>query len=162
MPIPPRPEQDHIVKFLDLNISKINKFIKYKKLEIELLKEQIEYLCFSEAREGKSSITNWDNAFDLNWKKIKAKRLFDEINIKNCAGEELLAVTQDRGVIYKRDCTQNYVSPSGSLEGLKLVRNGDYVISLRSFQGGIEYSYFRGIVSPAYNVFCLNPRFNNE
>ena len=161
LPIPPRPEQDHIVKFLDLNISKINKFIKYKKLEIELLKEQIEYLCFSEAREGKT-ITSWDNAFDLNWEKIKAKRLFDEINIKNCSGEELLAVTQDRGVIYKRDCTQNYVSPSGSLEGLKLVRNGDYVISLRSFQGGIEYSYFRGIVSPAYNVFCLNPRFNND
>ncbi len=38
--IPPRPEQDQIVKFLDFKISKINKFIKDKKREIELLKEQ--------------------------------------------------------------------------------------------------------------------------
>lgn len=39
IPIPPRPEQDQIVKVLDIKISKINKFIKYKKREIELLKE---------------------------------------------------------------------------------------------------------------------------
>jgi type I restriction enzyme, S subunit len=161
LPIPPRPEQDQIVKFLDFKISKINKFIKDKKREIELLKEQIEYLCYSQSEISKT-ITSWDNAFDHNWKLIKAKRLFDEINIKNCSNEELLAVTQDRGVVYKKECTQNYVSPNGSLDGLKLVRNGDFVISLRSFQGGIEYSFCRGIVSPAYNVFCLNPRFNND
>jgi len=48
------------------------------------------------------------------------------------------------------------------LDGLKLVCDGDFVISLRSFQGGIEYSYCQGIVSPAYNVFSLKPQFENE
>lgn len=158
--IPPRPEQDQIVKFLDFKISKINKFIKDKKYEIELLKEQIECLCYSESDSNKT-IVNWDKAFEPSWERIKAKRLFNEINLKSCPNEELLAVTQNRGVVYKKDCTQNYVSPSGSLDGLKLVNNGDFVISLRSFQGGIEYSFCRGIVSPAYNVFCLKSRFDN-
>ena len=39
-----------------------------------------------------------------------------------------------------------------NLDTLKLVEEGDFVISLRSFQGGIEYSYCRGIISPAYTV----------
>ena len=159
--IPTRPEQDQIVKFLDYKISKINKFVKDKKREIELLKEQIEYLCYFEESD-KPVIQSWDSAFNKSWKNIKAKRLFEEINIKNCIEEELLAVTQDRGVVLKKDCTQNYVSPSGSLDGLKLVRKGDFVISLRSFQGGIEYSKYQGIVSPAYNVFCLKPLFTSD
>jgi type I restriction enzyme S subunit len=159
--IPTRPEQDQIVKFLDSKISKINKFIKDKKREIELLKEQIEYLCYFEESD-KPVIQSWDSAFNKSWKKIKAKHLFEEINIKNCLEEELLAVTQDRGVVFKKDCAQNYVSPSGSLDGLKLVRKGDFVISLRSFQGGIEYSNYQGIVSPAYNVFRLKPLFTTD
>ncbi len=158
--IPPRPEQDQIVKFLDFKISKINKFIKSKKREIELLKEQIECLCYSESN-FIITIDDWEKGFDKNWERIKAKRLFEEVNIKNCPNEELLAVTQDRGVVFKKDCTQNYVSPTGSLEGLKLVNIGDYVISLRSFQGGIEYSFCKGIVSPAYNVFRLKQRFDS-
>ena len=35
---------------------------------------------------------------------------------------------------------------------MKLVRVGDFVISLRSFQGGIEYAYYQGIISPAYTI----------
>jgi len=159
--IPPRPEQDQIVKFLDYKISRISKFIKAKKREIELFKEQIEFLCYNKSGDGKI-VSNWENAFELNWKRIKANHLFEEINIKNCPDEELLAVTQNKGVVFKKDCSQNYVSPAGSFDGLKLVQKGDFVISLRSFQGGIEYSFCRGIVSPAYNVFHLKPRFDND
>lgn len=42
--------------------------------------------------------------------------------------------------------------PDGSTEGYKLVEPGDFIISLRSFQGGLEYSEYRGLVSPAYTV----------
>lgn len=161
LPIPPNTEQTQISNFLDYKVALINKFIKDKKREIKLLKEQIEYLCFSESAD-KQIIRSWETAFNPSWKKIKAKRIFDEKNIKNCPNEELLAVTQDRGVVFKKDCSQNYVSPTGSLDGLKLVQNGDFVISLRSFQGGIEYSFCQGIVSPAYNVFALKPQFESE
>jgi type I restriction enzyme S subunit len=44
------------------------------------------------------------------------------------------------------------VMPESGTEGYKLVEPGDFVISLRSFQGGLEYSQYRGLVSPAYTV----------
>lgn len=42
--------------------------------------------------------------------------------------------------------------PEGSTDAYKLVEPGDFVISLRSFEGGLEYSNYRGLVSPAYTV----------
>src|SRR5690606_11710191 len=44
------------------------------------------------------------------------------------------------------------VMPDGSTQGYKLVVPGNFIISLRSFQGGLEYSSYRGLVSPAYTV----------
>jgi restriction endonuclease S subunit len=41
-------------------------------------------------------------------------------------------------------------------EGLKFVKVGDFVISLRSFEGGIEYAYYQGIISAAYTI--LTPK----
>jgi type I restriction enzyme S subunit len=46
--------------------------------------------------------------------------------------------------------------PTSGTEGFKLVEKSDFVISLRSFQGGLEYSEYRGLVSPAYTV--LKPK----
>jgi type I restriction enzyme S subunit len=161
IPLPPLSEQIQMANYLDYKVALINKFIKDKKKEIILLKEQIEYLCYFESNDT-PKIQSWETAFHKGWKKIKAKRIFDEKNIKNCPNEELLAVTQDRGVVFKKDCSQNYVSPTGSLDGLKLVQDGDFVISLRSFQGGIEFSFCQGIVSPAYNVFALKPQYESE
>lgn len=160
--IPSKNEQDQIVKYLDFKLAKINKFIKSKKKLIEALKEQIE--CYVFGNQDKTlvdEIKSWDTAFSKEWLFIKASRLTKEISIKNNVGSELLAVTQDRGVVYKRDCEQNYVSPGSDLSALKLVRNGDFVISLRSFQGGIEFSEIEGIVSPAYNVFCLRKEYSS-
>ena len=39
------------------------------------------------------------------------------------------------------------------LSTLKTVHKGDFCISLRSFQGGFEYSEYEGVVSPAYQIF---------
>lgn len=153
--IPPRLEQDQIVKYLDYQLAKINKFIKAKKKLIEVLKEQIECYVYGNDAEFSEDINSWETSFPKEWKMIKASRLTKEKNIKNKCEYELLAVTQDRGVVFKKDCEQNYVSPAGDLSGLKLVSDGDYVISLRSFQGGIEFSNIEGIVSPAYNIFSL-------
>ncbi|HYG15437.1 MAG TPA: hypothetical protein VEC12_06750 [Bacteroidia bacterium] len=142
--VPPLETQNAIVEYLDRKNAEIDAFISKKQRLIELLKEKI-YL-----------LINSNTAY----KEEKAKWIFDEINIKNNRDEELLAVTQDRGVLPKNLCEENFVSPNNT-EGLKLVSVNDFVISLRSFQGGIEYSNYQGIVSPAYNVIRLNPCFNN-
>lgn len=83
---------------------------------------------------------------------MKAGLLFGSSSIRSNKFEPLLSVTQDRGVV-PRDMLETRVTmPNGDLSSFKLVNVGDFVISLRSFEGGLEYSKYRGIVSPAYTV----------
>lgn len=87
------------------------------------------------------------------WEVIKAKEVFSNISNKKHNGDlEVLSSTQDKGIIprsmldidikYDKESTSNY----------KKVEKGNFVISLRSFQGGIEYSGYVGLISPAYTV----------
>jgi len=145
LPFPPLEEQRTIAEYLDKKNNEIDKFIKNKERLVNLLRDKINHIVSE----------------DKNWIHEKAKWIFDEIKIKNQINEELLAVTQDRGVIPKRFCEENFVSPN-SFEGLKLVDINDFVISLRSFQGGIEYSNYRGVVSPAYNIIRLKEIYSSD
>jgi type I restriction enzyme S subunit len=90
------------------------------------------------------------------WQRLKARELFGNYSQKRNDGEKLLSVTQDRGVIPRSMLEGRVVMPESGSDGYKLVDPGDFVISLRSFQGGLEYSQYRGLVSPAYTV--LKPR----
>jgi type I restriction enzyme S subunit len=90
------------------------------------------------------------------WPHVKPKKIFDTITEKNFPDEELLSVTQDRGVIPRSMLEGRVMSPAGTTAGYKLIKRGDFAISLRSFQGGIEYSNYQGIISPAYTV--LRPK----
>ena len=64
----------------------------------------------------------------------------------------MLASTQTKGVVRKEQYENRTVLALKDLHLLKLVRVGDFVISLRSFQGGIEYAREQGIISPAYTI----------
>ena len=64
----------------------------------------------------------------------------------------MLAATQNMGVVPKDVYGQRTVEASKDLHLLKLVKVDDFVISLRSFQGGIERAYYQGIISPAYTI----------
>ena len=86
------------------------------------------------------------------WDVMKSGDLFCNYSKKNNGNEELLSVTQDKGVIPRTMVETRIAMPEGSTLSYKLVEKGDFVISLRSFQGGIEYSKYRGIVSPAYTI----------
>lgn len=90
------------------------------------------------------------------WEHLHAEKIFKGISEKNNDDEELLSVTQDRGVIPRTMFVGRVMSPEGTTDGYKLVKKGDFVISLRSFQGGIEYSRYQGLISPAYTV--LRPK----
>lgn len=95
---------------------------------------------------------SWSPEVPAHWKTKRAKWLFSNVSDKNHPKERLLSATQEFGV-YPRDLLEERVTmPMGELQGFKLVKKGDYVISLRSFQGGIEYSDYQGLVSPAYTV----------
>ena len=77
---------------------------------------------------------------------------FEERSQKGFPNLPLLAATQNHGVIRKTDYENRTVEATKSLDTLKLVEIGDFVISLRSFQGGIELCYEKGIISPAYTI----------
>ncbi len=90
--------------------------------------------------------------FPQGWKALRSKELFITRMKKNCENEPVLSVTQGSGVVYREMLDRKIDNSSNNLSSFKLVEPGDFIISLRSFQGGLEYSKYKGIVSPAYHV----------
>ena len=86
------------------------------------------------------------------WQSQRADAIFENASFRGHLTEPLLSVTQERGVIPRTMLTGRVTMPSGDTSGFKLVEPGNFVISLRSFQGGLEHSAYRGLVSPAYTV----------
>ena len=88
---------------------------------------------------------------DYNIKFLRGDSLFEPIVNKNHNSDlPLLAITQDQGAVPRDQIDYNVTVTKKSLVSYKVVEIGDFIISLRSFQGGIEYSRFKGICSPAY------------
>lgn len=135
IPYPPLPEQRRIAEFLgtwDEAIEKLERLIAAKEKRFRGLIQRS--LAFKKSEH------------------ISFSKIFDVISEKNQPELPLLSVTQNNGVI-PRDMLEGRVwSPEGSLEGYKVVQKNDFVVSLRSFQGGLEYSLFTGLISPAYTV----------
>ncbi|SFW76513.1 type I restriction enzyme, S subunit [Sinomicrobium oceani] len=111
-------------------------------------KQQVKQGLMQQLLSGKKRLPG----FTEEWKKVVAGKIFKSISIKNKPNHELLSVTQDRGVIPRDMLDGRVTMPSGNLNTFKLVKKGNFVISLRSFQGGLEYSNYDGLVSPAYTV----------
>lgn len=94
----------------------------------------------------------WVQEIPDGWEWSRLKTVLRERNARNHAHEPLLAATQSMGVVRKETYGQRTVLVQTGFEQLKLVEPRDFVISLRSFQGGIEYARERGIISAAYTV----------
>lgn len=100
----------------------------------------------------KDSGVEWLAEIPEHWQAIKMKYLFRDVSEKNKPEAELLSVTQDKGVVPRTWVESRMVMPSGNLESFKFIQKGDFAISLRSFEGGLEYCHHDGIISPAYTV----------
>lgn len=100
----------------------------------------------------KDSGVPWLGEVPEHWQLRRTKTLLRERVEKGHPEEPLLAATQSKGVVRKERYENRTVLALKDLHLLKLVRVGDFVISLRSFQGGIEYAHEQGIISPAYTI----------
>ncbi len=111
----------------------------------------------------KDSGVKWIGEIPEHWTSRKIKFLFKECSEKGYPNEPVLCATQKYGVIPQSMYENRVVVVSKGLEGLKLVKEGDFVISLRSFQGGIEHAHYQGIISAAYTVLRpyneVNPNY---
>jgi type I restriction enzyme, S subunit len=87
------------------------------------------------------------------WTAEAGDSLFSQINDRNPEpGLPVLAIAQEHGAIPRHLIDYHVSVTEKSIESYKVVRAGDFIISLRSFQGGIEYSSYHGICSPAYVI----------
>lgn len=146
--LPSLHEQRHIVKILttwDQAIDLTTQLIAAKQQRKRGLMQQL--------LTGKRRFQEYIN---IPWQSLRAGDIFQPNSKRNNVEEELLSVTQDRGVIPRSMLETRVVMPGGETTSYKLVEVGDFIISLRSFQGGIEYSEYQGLVSPAYTV--LKPK----
>ena len=93
----------------------------------------------------------------------KAKEVFRRhTDKKHDDSLEILAATQENGIVPRSQINIDIKCSEEGINGYKKVDAGDFVISLRSFQGGIEYSPYDGIVSPAYTVLKPAIPISNE
>lgn len=104
----------------------------------------------------KDSGVKWLGQIPQHWEVRKIKYVFTERTEKGFPEEPVLCSTQKYGVIPQSMYENRVVVVNKGLDGLKLVRKGDFVISLRSFQGGIEYAHYQGIISAAYTILEKN------
>lgn len=167
VPFPSALEQQRIVGFLDKECAEIDGLIADIQTEIDTL-EQYKRSVITEAvtkglnpdvEIGNGGI-EWLGEYPAHWQHYRGKYIFAQRNEKgNCIELQLLSPTQSYGVIPQ----SKYEELSGmgavklnegiNLALLKTIHKGDFCISLRSFQGGFEYSFYEGVVSPAYQVF---------
>ena len=112
------------------------------------------------ARAMKDSGIEWIGEIPANWQVVRGKTVFRQRNEKgNNVCLQLLSPTQKYGVIPQAEYEQLSGMKAVKLDvaadysQLKTIHAGDFCISLRSFQGGFEYSQHEGVVSPAYQVF---------
>lgn len=161
IPLPPLIEQEKIVDYLEGKISKIDALLIEKKKEVDLYKEYIETLIYTNNTGESIIINDWNNCFPDSYAMISCRGLFEEITLKGFSNERFLAVTQDKGLIYKDVDGVNFVTAEKK-ETQKLICSGQFVISLRSFEGGIEYSDKRGLISPAYIVLKLKDQYDTH
>ena len=96
----------------------------------------------------------WLGPIPKNWEYIPGKYVFHYRSEKGNDNPVLLAATQKNGM-YPQDLLEGVVKvkENTDLQQFQTVHKNDYVISLRSFQGGFEMSDYEGVCSPAYQVF---------
>lgn len=120
------------------------------------------------ARKMKDSGIEWIGDIPEGWRTINPKALFTQRKDKAQKGERQLTSSQQYGILYQDDYMEltgsKVVTVEKDFDILKHVEAGDFVISMRSFQGGLEYSTKSGAISSAYvmlvpNLELVYPRF---
>ena len=153
MPIalPKKEEQEKIADVL----SEIDKLIISESSKLDILKKSKKGLMQKFFPSGEESLPElrFKEFSDMKIAFKNGDKIFNSISNKNHKCDlPVLAISQEHGAIPREKIDYRVFVSDKSLESYKVVEIGDFIISLRSFQGGIEYSIYRGICSPAYII----------
>ena len=167
---PPIDEQYKIADFLDSKCSEIDTISADIQKEIETL-EQYKRSVITEAVtkglnpdvEMKDSGVAWCPQIPSNWQYSNPKGLFGLRTDRAFRDDRQLTASQEYGIVYQDEYMEKtgnkVVTVTKDFSILKHVEPDDFVISMRSFQGGLEYSDKRGCISSAYVMLIPNKKF---
>ncbi|MCI2192511.1 MAG: restriction endonuclease subunit S [Ancrocorticia sp.] len=166
MPVPPRAEQDQIVRFLDWKVSAINKLIGIRRKEIQELEEmkrsKIGAIVMGQSRmqQKKSDIT-WVDTIPINWEEKPLIQYAYERCIKNVGMVEDNLLSLSYGKVIDKDINTTDGLLPASFEGYQIVEPGNIILRLtdlqndhKSLRTGLVTR--RGIITSAYT--CLETR----
>lgn len=165
LPVPPRDEQDQIVRFLDWKVSSINKLINIKKKEIKAIDALKRSMVSHAITRGlttdasmKDSGVKWLGDIPAHWKITKLRQILHPVSEKNHPEFPLLSVVREQGVILRdvedKEANHNFIPDD--LSGYKVVRKGQFAMNkMKAWQGSYGVSNYTGIVSPAYFIFDI-------
>ncbi len=172
---PPLSEQSTIASYLDAQCAKIDEIIAQAKASIEDYKQWKASIIYEAVTKGldpnvemKDSGIEWIGKMPKHWQDINPKALFSQRKERANPGDRQLTASQQFGVIYQDEYMEmtgtKVVTVEKDFDILKYVSAGDFVISMRSFQGGLEYSTKSGSISSAYvmlvpNLKLVYPRY---
>ena len=164
VPVPPREEQDQIVRYLDWQVSKINRLIAAKRKEIALLHEQHKRRISEAVLHGnddgccqKDSGVEWIGMIPEHWSVIRCKYVFTERDERSIAGEEEhLSMSQKYGLVPDSKLDERRML-SESYVGGKVCYKNDLVLNrLKAHLGVFALSAQKGVISPDYTVLIPN------
>ena len=169
--LPPNDIQKCIADYLDRKTEAVDTAISDKEKLIRLLEEQRTSVICSAVTKGidstaemKDSGNEWLGYIPSHWRVVPAKALFAQSKEIRHETDAQLTASQKYGIISQDDYMerQNYkiVLADKGLENWKHVEPNDFIISLRSFQGGLEISYIPGCITWHYIV--LKPKAGVE
>ena len=87
------------------------------------------------------------------WEQRKLGEVFKEYSEKNHTELPALTIIQGGGTVKREESDRNLMYDESNLSNYKMVRKDDFIVHLRSFEGGLEKSLLDGIISPAYHTF---------
>jgi len=163
-------EQQAIADYLDETCSKIDEIIAEVKASIVEYKELRESAISNATTRGikkkrcmKPSGVEWLPEIPSDWNVLSPKVVFAQRKDRAIKGERQLTASQKHGIMYQDDYMKEegvrIVTVEKDFSILKHVEPDDFVISMRSFQGGLEYSYLRGCISSAYVMLIPNHKY---
>lgn len=161
IPFPAFVKQQQIADFLDTQCSEIDATAEDIQKEISLLEDYKKSVITEAVTKGlnpdaemKDSGIEWIGEIPINWQAVNPRWLFAQRKDRAKKGMEQYTASQKYGVISQKDYMNriggSIVTVQKDFDILKMVCKGDFVIHMRSFQGGLEYSEHTGSISSAY------------
>nr|WP_078353096.1 restriction endonuclease subunit S [Streptococcus mitis] len=149
LPLPSLPEQTAIGSFFQ----DIDQLISLQQRKLEVLKEQKKtYLKLLFPAKGQTKPALRFAGFEDEWEQQKASEIFYSVSDKNHVDLPVLSASQEYGMVKRDEIGIDIKYDKASVKTYKRVKPGQFVIHLRSFQGGFAHSDIEGITSPAYTV----------